>query len=112
MNESTEGLWRVRRVSAVSGIASNGIEPVRIPDAVMAILMAGADADGLMGSRDEVARKRFAVASKVRFMDDTLLAGIVATVLKDNGRDIVDVLIDVLGGKVVKAKPEMLELVA
>lgn len=111
VDTSMDSLWRVKSVGAVSGIASSGTEPIRIPDTVMGVLMAGADAGGIMASRDEVARRRYEAASSVRFMDGTPLAGVIATVIKDDG-NVIEVMVGMLGGKAIKAKPEMLQLAA
>jgi transcription antitermination factor NusG len=62
--------------------------PIAIPDEIMAIIMAGADANGQMGSRDFVSCQRFEAAQMVKFRQDAPLAGLLATVLKDDGKTV------------------------
>jgi transcriptional antiterminator RfaH len=95
-----KSLWRVRKVRAVSSVACGAsAEPVAIPDVIMSILMSGGDADGIMASGDEVARRRFETASAVMFMEGTPLEGVIATVISDDGRQLVEVVLRMLGGE-------------
>jgi transcription antitermination factor NusG len=113
VDASAESLWRVRRVAAVAGIAGAGPEaPIAIPDAVMQVIMAGANAEGVMGSRDEVSRKRFETAAKV-LVTDGALKGAIGSILADNGGDMISVLIGMLGGtRTIKVRAEQLQLAA
>lgn len=75
-------LWRVLSASGVLRVVSFDGAPVAIPEPAMSAIMAGADPDGRMGARDEVARKRFEAAQRVRFKADGPLAGLLATVFE------------------------------
>jgi transcriptional antiterminator RfaH len=113
VDSAMDSLWRVRQLASVSSLAGAGPEPpVAIPGAVMQVLMAGADVNGIMGSRDEVARQRFEVAARVRVAEGAL-EGAIGAILRDDGGDLVDVLIRILGGtRTVKVRAETLQLAA
>jgi transcription antitermination factor NusG len=77
----------------VSRVVQFGEKPSVIPEAVMQVIMAGARADGLMGSKDEVARARFQAAERVQFVAGTPMAGVIARIIADDGQRDVSVLV-------------------
>lgn len=77
----------------VSRVVQFGEKPSIIPDAIMAVIMAGARSDGLMGSKDEVSRKRFEAAQQVKFVSGSPMAGVIARMLRDDGQRDVSVLV-------------------
>lgn len=101
-------VYRVNQAVNVLRIVSFRGAPIAIPDPVMAVIMAGANAEGLMGARDLVARKRFEAAQHVKFKPDGPLAGLMARVLNDDGKT-VRVLVTMLGSeREIATSPELL----
>ena len=80
-----------------------------IADDVMQVLIAGADENGLMGSKEEVSQARFKAMQSVRFIDGPLL-GLIAQVIKDKGNNEVKLLLELFGSKrEISAKADHLE---
>lgn len=91
-----DSFYQVNETDGVATIVYCGGEPLPIPNAVMDDLMARADVDGMIGEVDKVARKRFKPGQKVKFRDESPLAGWIATVSLDAGKD-VRVFLEMLG---------------
>ena len=89
-------LWLAKRCKSVADIVRFGDEAAVIPDEIMRVLMAGADLTGLMGSKDEVARKRFQAAQQVKFTQGAF-RGMFATVALDDGAELIRVVMTILG---------------
>lgn len=91
-----DSFYQVNETDGVATIVYCGDEPLPIPHEVMDELMARADVNGMVGEVDKVARKRFKPGQKVKFIDESPLAGWVATVSLDAGKD-VRVFLEMLG---------------
>jgi transcription antitermination factor NusG len=88
-----DDIHRVNDIRYVSRVVAFGGKPVSVPDPVMQIIMAGANVEGLMGSKDHVSRERFRVAEQVKFSAGTPMAGVIARILHDDGQRDVSVLV-------------------
>jgi transcription antitermination factor NusG len=108
-----DDVHRVNDIRHVSRVVAFGGKPAAIPDGVMTVIRAGANAEGLMGSKDEVARKRFEAASQVKFVPGSPMHGVIVRILRDDGQRDVTVLVAMLGGdRELKVPATSLELVA
>jgi transcriptional antiterminator RfaH len=93
---------QVRLVKAIPNVrgfvqfGDDGPEP--IPDAVMTIIRAGCDANGIMCSRDETIRKRFEAMQAVRLTEGAW-ADVLARVEADDGKEFVTVLLKAMGAE-------------
>lgn len=93
-----DDVHKVNAIRYVSRVVQFGEKPSIIPDAVMQVIMAGARSDGLMGSKDEVARARFQAAEKVKFVHGSPMAGVIAKIIADDGsRDVQVLVMNVMG---------------
>jgi transcription antitermination factor NusG len=99
-NTCRDNIRIINGMASVTRVVSFGDEePIPIPDALMALLAAGARKGGLMGARDEVARKRFQAAESVRFDPGSPLARLVGKVVEDDGSLDVKVLLQIMGSE-------------
>lgn len=86
--ERGENLYTVNRTDGVSTVVYLGPEPLEIPACVIDELMERADSTGQVASIDRIARKELPEGARVRFLDNTPLAGLIATVSVDAGNKI------------------------
>lgn len=89
----SEGLYGVNEADGVMTVVYFGDEPLPVPHRVMDELMARADNNGKMGE------KIFRRGQQVKFADETPLAGFLATVDLDMGKE-TRVFVDMLGKQV------------
>lgn len=99
VNTTKQQLSLVRRCRFVSAIVAFGEHPTAIPALVMDVLKAGADEDGLMGSKDQVARARFKAMQSIKFNENSPLRDTLAKVSQDDGGDTIRVLLNLLGSE-------------
>jgi transcriptional antiterminator RfaH len=95
-----EELASVNDTPGVATVVYNGPEPLEVPHNVMDNLMARADGGGFVSNIDmvEPERKRFAPGATVRFGDNSPLAGLLAQVAVDAGKEI-SVWLEMFGSK-------------
>jgi transcription antitermination factor NusG len=94
-----DDVHRVNDIRYVSRVVSFGGKPASIPAPVMSVIMAGANSEGLMGSKDQVSRARFEAAEKVSFVSESPLRDVIARILKDDGGTDVQVLVMMMGSE-------------
>jgi transcription antitermination factor NusG len=70
--------------------------PLQIPDQVMNVLLAGADSTGLMLPKEVAKARRFQAAQLVTHITGPL-AGVLARVVVDDGKEHIDLLMNILG---------------
>jgi transcription antitermination factor NusG len=110
---SLSDIHKINANRYVSRVVQFGEKPSIIPDDVMTIIMAGGRSDGLMGSKDEIARARFKAAETVKFVHGSPMAGVIARIIADDGQRDVQVLVMNLMGadREMKVPASSLELV-
>lgn len=98
LRHDQESLYGVNETDGVSTVVYCGPDPLVIPHSVMDELMDRADDKGLIGVLDNASRPKLKPGQMVTFKDNSPLAGLVAQVAVDAGREI-RVWLDVLGGR-------------
>jgi transcription antitermination factor NusG len=93
-----EGLYRVNEADGVSTVVYSGDKPLEVPHAVMDELMALGDGDGLVGAIDRVTRTPYMPGRRVRFVDGNPMAGLIAQIALDTGKEI-RLWVNMLGGR-------------
>lgn len=81
-------IYRVNQTDGVSTVVYCGEEPLEIPAPVMRELMRRADEAGQVANVDRVARKPYEEGDRIQFLENTPLAGLIATVIVDAGNKI------------------------
>jgi len=105
---ANESIGSVTDTVGVSAVVSCDDGPLEIPHAVMDELMARADENGMIGTYDAVARRKYSSGQKVFFHNNAPLAGFVVEVAIDAGRE-VRVWLDMLGSRrQVSVSPQMI----
>lgn len=98
LRKPTESISQINETDGVSTVVYCGAEPLPIPHKVMDELMGRANEDGLMGTVDTTARKRFEPGQVVKFVDESPFRDFIAAVDIDKGPN-VRVWIEMLGKK-------------
>jgi transcriptional antiterminator RfaH len=98
LRKPTESIFQVNETDGVSTVVYCGDEPLPIPCKVMDELMERANGDGLMGVVDRTERLKFTPGAKVRFVDESAFAGLMAVVDIDMGPN-VRIWLNMLGKK-------------
>lgn len=88
LRKPNESIYAVNETDGVSTVVYCGEEPLEVPQGVMDELMSRADVNGAVGSVDTVSRKRFRAGQEVRFVEGSPLAGFIAVVSIDRGRNV------------------------
>jgi transcription antitermination factor NusG len=93
-----EGLYRVNQADGVATVVYSGETPLEVPQPIMEQIIAMADDNGQVGTRDETGRRRFVPGQYVRVLDKSPLEGLSAQIALDNGKEI-RLWVSMLGGK-------------
>ena len=108
LRKSNESIYAINETDGVSTVVYQGGEPYPIPNEVMDELMARADVTGFVRQIDKVSRKRFKKGAKVKFKDESPLAGILASVSIDKGSS-VRIFLELLGkSREISVDPDLL----
>lgn len=83
-----ETIYAINETRGVSTVVYCDGKPLPIPNSVMGAIIDKADGAGRIGAVDMLARKELAKDTLVRFVDNTPLAGLIATVSVDAGNKI------------------------
>jgi transcription antitermination factor NusG len=93
-----EGLYGVNECDGVSTVVYSGDKPLEVPHVVMDEIIALGDSNGLVGKEDRVSRIPFKHGQMVKFTDKSPMAGLIAQIALDNGKEI-RLWIELLGGR-------------
>ena len=106
-----QSVYAVNETFGIATVVYHGIEPLRVPAAVIEELQERADIKGCIGRRDITQRIPFKSAQRVHFTAESPLAWLIEAVVEvDNGREI-DIWVNQLLGerRRVSVKPEHLK---
>jgi transcription antitermination factor NusG len=93
-----EGLYGVNECDGVSTVVYSGDRPLEVPHAVMDEIIAVGDSNGLVGAVDRVSRAPYSPGQVVRFQDSHPMAGLIAEISLDMGKEI-RLWVSMLGGR-------------